>query len=88
MHMALVIVGGLGLLAVFTLFGHLWRIATGGIMPAAYAFIAVWFVISCINMWLGVTRAGYTVMQELPVNLVVFAVPALIAGGIIWYAMR
>ena len=32
-----------------------------------------------MNMWVGVTRAGYTVMQELPILLVNFAVPAAIA---------
>jgi hypothetical protein len=30
-------------------------------------------------MYIGVTRAGYTVAQELPILLIVFAVPMLVA---------
>ena len=40
----------------------------------------VWLVVALVNMWVGVTRAAYTVAQELPILLVVFAVPAVIAA--------
>jgi hypothetical protein len=88
MHMALIILGGIFMLATFLLFGRQWALVTGGMVPAAYAFIAAWFVMTLINTWIGVTRAGYTVMQELPVNAVVFAVPALMAGAVIWQMSR
>jgi hypothetical protein len=35
-------------------------------------------------MWVGVTKAGYTVTQELPILAVVFIVPAILAGGLAW----
>jgi len=39
-------------------------------------------------MWVGVTKAGYTVAQELPILLIVFAVPAALAGLVIWQMLR
>lgn len=51
---------------------------------AAKVFVPVWLVVSLVNMWIGVTRAGYTVAQELPILLVVFAVPAVIAAFAVW----
>jgi hypothetical protein len=39
-------------------------------------------------MWIGVTRAGYSVRDEMPVLLVVFAVPAIVASIIAWQASR
>jgi hypothetical protein len=35
-------------------------------------------------MWLGVSRAGYSVAEEAPVFLVVFAVPAAVAAVLWW----
>jgi hypothetical protein len=35
-------------------------------------------------MWVGVTRAGYTVAEEFPIFLVIFALPALAALLIRW----
>ena len=84
MHMAMVIVGGLLLLAVFAVFGRLWGHDTAGIALAARLFVPVWAGMALINMWVGVTTAGYTVMQELPILLVVFAVPAAVALAVAW----
>lgn len=47
-------------------------------------FVPVWAGVALINMWVGVTTAGYTVMQELPILLVVFAVPAAVALVVAW----
>lgn len=35
-------------------------------------------------MWAGVTKAGYTVAQELPILPVVFAVPAILVAVPPW----
>lgn len=81
MHSLMVIGGGLVLLALFTLVGK-----QGGTRSAAKAalwFIPVWFVAAVANLWLGVSRAGYTVAQELPFLLLVFGVPATVAT-LIW----
>ena len=84
MHMLLVIAGGILLLGVFALFGKLWGGDLPGIAVGAKFFIPVWLMVALINMWVGVTRAGYTVAQELPILLVVFAVPAIIAAIAVW----
>jgi cytochrome oxidase assembly protein ShyY1 len=39
-------------------------------------------------MWVGVTHAGYTVRDELPILLIVFAVPAVIAAIAVWQLSR
>ncbi|CAH1694755.1 conserved membrane hypothetical protein [Hyphomicrobiales bacterium] len=88
MHMAMVIGGGLVLLGLFLLFGWLW----GGNGPApataARAFVPAWLLMSLINMWVGVTRAGYSVREELPILLIVFAIPATVAGIALWRLAR
>lgn len=88
MHMLLVIVGGGLLLGVFVLFGKLWGADVAGIASGAKIFIPVWLGVSLVNMWVGVTKAGYTVTQELPILLVVFAVPAAIATLVAWQVAR
>jgi hypothetical protein len=82
--MLFVIIGGVLLLAVFCLFGRLWGADMTALAPAAKAFIPVWFIIAAVNMCIGVARAGYTVMDELPILLLNFAVPAVIAAIVIW----
>ncbi|WP_295042258.1 hypothetical protein [uncultured Paracoccus sp.] len=79
MHMAMVTFAGLLLLAVFALFGRLWGHDAAGIALALRWFIPVWAGVALVNMWVGVTKAGYSVAQELPILVVVFAVPAIVA---------
>ena len=88
MHMALVIGNGLLLLIVFLLFGRLWDGTAPGFSLAAKAFIPVWLVLAVINLWVGVSRAGYTVREELPILLLVFALPAAAAGYAIYHFSR
>ena len=55
---------------------------TGGaarLRIAALVFIALWFVATAVNMYIGVTRAGYSFREELPIFLLLFAVPAAVA---------
>lgn len=84
MHMLQVILGGTLLLGVFALFGKLWGGSAAGIAVGAKLFVLVWFAVSLTNMWVGVSKAGYTVAQELPILLVVFATPAAIAAAVAW----
>ena len=88
MHMLMVMGGGVLLLCVFALFGKLWGGDTAGVIAGARAFIPAWLVVALVNMWVGVTRAGYTVAQELPILLVVFAVPAALAALAAWQLAR
>jgi len=55
---------------------------------AAKVFIALWLVAAGINMWVGVSRAGYSVAEEAPIFVVVFAVPAVIALLVLWLLSR
>ena len=88
MHVVLVMLGGLSLLAIFSLFGWLWGASTAGVALAAKCFVPLWLVIAAVNMWVGVTHAGYTVRDELPILLIVFAVPAVIAAIAAWQLSR
>lgn len=76
MHTAMIIGVGFALLAAFAILGRL-----SGVRTAAWAmwFVPVWLVGALINMWVGVSHAGYTVAQEAPIALVVFGVPAALA---------
>lgn len=69
MHMVMVIAGGTVLLGVFLLFGHLWDIAPASSVTAAKVFIPFWLTVSVANLWVGVSKAGYTVAEELPILL-------------------
>jgi hypothetical protein len=35
-------------------------------------------------MWIGMTEAGYPFMEELPIFLLIFLVPAAVAGFVKW----
>lgn len=75
MHTLMVIVAGFILLGVCLLVGKL----TNKLPSAVKAFIPLWFVGAAINLWVGVSQAGYTVAEELPIFVVIFAVPAIVA---------
>ena len=84
MHVAGVIAGGLVSLGVFVLFGWLWGASAAGMGLAAKAFVPVWLAIAIVNLWVGVAHAGYTLRDEAPILLLVFAVPAAVAGLVAW----
>jgi hypothetical protein len=50
-----------------------------GIGTATVAFVCVWFVVAAVNMYFGVARAGYAFREELPIFLVIFLLPAIVA---------
>ena len=51
---------------------------------ATALFIGAWFALAAVNMIGGVTRAGYSVAEELPVFLLLFGVPALCMVVLRW----
>lgn len=75
MHTLLVIGGGLALLFSIVLVGR----SLGSVNFAVGGFMVTWFVLSCMNAWVGVVRHGYEWSTELPILLVVFAIPATAA---------
>lgn len=84
MHTLRVIAGGVVLLVVFIAVGRYMFEALTPAKPALW-FIPIWLLVSVVNLWVGVSTAGYTVMQEAPILAIVFGVPAAIAG-IVWWA--
>lgn len=85
MHMLMVIGGGVVLLGLFLWFGNLWHI---DLALAAKAFIPAWLAVAVVNMWVGVSRGGYSVREELPILGIVFIVPAIVAALAIWRLAR
>jgi len=78
MRTAIIIAVGFALLGTCLGVGYL----TGGVPRmkfAALVFIGLWFVAAAVNMYVGVTRAGYGFMEELPIFLLIFGVPAAVA---------
>ena len=85
MRTVLFLVAGLLLMGAFLVLGKLF---TGqyakSAQVATFAFIAVWFVVAAVNMWLGVASAGYAVRDELPIFLLIFGVPTALAVLVKW----
>jgi hypothetical protein len=75
MHTLKVIAVGFILLGAFVLAGRV----LGSMPKAAIYFLPVWLIGTAVNLWYGVTHAGYSVKDEAPIFLLVFAVPAIMA---------
>jgi hypothetical protein len=82
---ALIILGG------FVLWGiclGVARIAGGSSGSASSAatsiFVVLWFGAAAFNMWMGVTKAGYAFREELPIFLLIFLVPSVVAIVVKW----
>ncbi|KAJ8134515.1 hypothetical protein OY671_012272, partial [Metschnikowia pulcherrima] len=85
MHTVIVIAGGSSALAVFVLVARFFGgDASGAIGTAVKIFSPVWLVCASVNMWIGVSRAGYSVADEAPISASVFGSPAS-AGSFIWW---
>jgi hypothetical protein len=74
---------------VFLLFGRwIGGGASSALASAARFFIPIWLIAAGVNLWVGVARAGYSVADEAPIFLLVFAVPAAAAGYLWWRFSR
>ena len=82
MHTVIVLGGGFALMLACLLLGHAWG-AMPGLLVGAKVFIPLWLLGAGVNLAVGVSH-GYTVTEELPIFLGVFAVPALVAAGLWW----
>ncbi len=85
MRTVLFLIVGFFLLGAAALLGKLFS----GTYPAApYAatlvFILLWLVLSGFNLWVGVSKAGYTFTEELPIFLLIFGVPVIAAILLKW----
>jgi hypothetical protein len=79
--------------AIITAFGVLlWagclaaaKFVSGGSLTAAtIVFVVIWFIVASVNLWIGVSRAGYAFTEELPIFLVVFLLPVILAVLVKW----
>lgn len=83
MRTLIIIAGGLLLAGLFVFAGRLIG-GNAAMITAAKIFIALWLAAAGLNMWIGVSRAGYSVAEELPIFLLIFALPAVAAGFVWW----
>jgi hypothetical protein len=51
---------------------------------ASAAFVVLWFLAAASNMWVGVSQAGYSFREELPIFLLILAAPAAVAVFVRW----
>jgi hypothetical protein len=89
LHTAKVIAAGFVLLALCLIAG---RMSGGGdhstLARSALVFVPLWLVGAGINMWFGVTKAGYSVKEEIPFFFIVFLIPAAVALLVWWKYSR
>ncbi len=80
MRTLIIIAGGLILLLILTLIA---RFAAKGerksVGNAIKFFIPLWCCAAAANMYIGVAQAGYSAMEELPIFLAIFGLPAAVA---------
>ena len=84
MHTIIVLTVGFALLGICLLVGKFTGSSSTALAKAALAFLPLWFIGAGINMWIGVAKAGYSVREELPIFLAIFAVPAVVALVVWW----
>lgn len=85
MHTLKIILGGFVLLGICLFAGRWLGGATANAIGTATKwFLGLWLIATLLNLWFGVSKAGYSVKDEAPVALVVFAVPAAVALLIWW----
>jgi hypothetical protein len=49
-----------------------------------WGFVAAWLAATVFNLWVGVSRAGYSFREELPIMLTLFAMPTAVALLVRW----
>ena len=52
---------------------------------ATVVYLSLWLVISAFNLWVGVSKAGYSVADEFPIFLLIFGLPAAAAVLLKWW---
>ncbi len=89
-HTVKVIALGFAILAVCLIAGRLLggQNASPVVARSALVFLPLWLIGAGINMWLGVSKAGYSVAEEIPYFFVVFLIPAAVATFIWWKLSR
>jgi len=85
MRTSLFLLVGFLLLAAFMMLGKLFSSNyPGATYAATLIFVVFWLGISGVNLWVGVTKAGYTLNEEFPIFLLIFSVPTIVAIFLKW----
>jgi hypothetical protein len=85
MRTALFLISGLLLMASLLIVAKLFSEHFPSAPNWALAFgLGLWLAATGANMWIGVSKAGYSVVDELPILLLLFAVPAAAAALVCW----
>ena len=85
MRTVMILVGGLGLVGL-CIAATRWfaGVDADGLGLALKIFAPIWLVVAAANMWMGVAQAGYSIAEETPIFLAIFAVPTAVAAAIWW----
>lgn len=85
MRTLIIILGGFALWALCLGSARL-LVKSGGVssMLATAVFLALWLLAAAANMWFGVTQAGYSWREELPIFLLIFLIPSAFAVFVKW----
>lgn len=85
MRTAMFLIAGLFLMASLLIVAKLFSEHYPSAPNLALAFgLNLWLATTGANMWIGVSKAGYSVADELPILVLLFAVPALAAVLVRW----
>lgn len=79
MRTALIILGGLVAWGVFVAAAKASPNPGKAIGTATIAFVVGWFFVAAVNMYFGVARAGYAFREELPIFLLIWLLPGIVA---------
>lgn len=80
MHTLKLIAAGFALLGALHFLARRLKLGAGD--PTGFAvklFLPLWLVAALVNLWVGVNRASYTLLQEMPFFSLVFGLPAAFA---------
>jgi hypothetical protein len=83
LHTIRILLLGFVVLGAFLLVGR----ALGNGSRAALYFLPAWLAGAAINLWFGVVKAGYSLREEAPIFLLIFAIPSAIAL-LAWWKFR
>ena len=85
MRTALFLLAGGLLLAAALLLGRLFQAEfTQAPRVARLVFVAAWAALTGFNLWVGVSRAGYSLAEEAPVFAVLFGLPTVTCLALAW----
>ena len=85
MRTILFLVSGLLLMSSFLIVAKLFSEHFPSAPNGALAFgLGLWLAVTGVNMWIGVSKAGYSVAEELPILALLFLMPAVAAILVRW----